>query len=298
MPRGWINWLDDFFDHLAVERNLADNTLASYRNDLLRYIQFLNHERNYTDPSQTQSKDISAFVELLNALGLSPKSIARNLSAIRSFHKFLMQEEAMDSDPAESVDLPKLPKTLPSVLEISEIEKILALPDVKSYLGNRDRAMIELIYACGLRISELLSLKPSDYHRDYVRVFGKGSKERIVPVGQEATKWVDYYLEKVRPQLIGKNSIDELFLNSRGGKMSRMGFWKILKKYVTRADIKKEVTPHTFRHSFATHLLEGGADLRVVQELLGHADISTTQIYTHIDRAYLKEAIRTFHPRG
>ncbi len=298
MPKGWINWLDDFFDHLSVEKHLATNTLESYRNDLLRYLSFLNHEKEYTEPSQITGNDISAFIELLHTLGLSPKSISRNVSAVRSFHKYLMLEEALKFDPAESVDLPKLPKTLPSVLEISEIEKILTQPDTSTYLGNRDRAMLELIYACGLRISELLSIKPTDYHREYLRVFGKGSKERLVPVGEEARKWVDNYIEKIRPHLIKKNPVDELFINARGRKLSRMGFWKILKNYVDHAEIKKEVTPHTFRHSFATHLLEGGADLRIVQELLGHADISTTQIYTHIDRAYLKEAIRTFHPRG
>jgi integrase/recombinase XerD len=292
--------LENFLDYLSLEQNLAVNTIDSYRNDLRRYLEFLKTKKNYADPKQVTQKDISAFIQLLNALGLSPKSISRNLSAIRSFHKYLMKEDLLENDPAENVDLPKLPKILPAVLDIAEVIRILEQPDTLEHLGVRDRAMLELIYACGLRISELLSIKQIEFHSEagFLRVFGKGSKERIVPVGDVASNWVVYYQEKVRPHLLGKEkSADVLFLNARGKKMSRMGFWKMLRKYTTMAGIKKEVTPHTFRHSFATHLLEGGADLRVVQELLGHSDISTTQIYTHIDREYLKEVHRTFHPR-
>lgn len=293
--------LEQFLDHLSIEQNLAGNTIDSYRNDLKRYLEFVVSEKKYSDLHRITSKDVSAFVQLLNSLGLSPKSISRNLSAIRTFHKYLLNENLLENDPAEHIDLPKLPKTLPAVLEITEIEKILEKPDTLDHLGIRDRAMLELIYACGLRISELLSLKQNDIRTEagFLRVFGKGSKERMVPVGEVAMNWVRVYQEKVRPHLLGKQPSDDvLFLNSRGKKMSRMGFWKILKRYTEMAGINKEVTPHTFRHSFATHLLEGGADLRVVQELLGHADISTTQIYTHIDREYLKEVHKTFHPRG
>ncbi|MBL7996679.1 site-specific tyrosine recombinase XerD [bacterium] len=293
--------LEQFLDYLSIEENLAGNTIDSYRNDLRRYLSFVTSEKEYSDFNQITSKDISAFVQLLNSLGLSPKSISRNLSAIRTFHKYLLNEDILENDPAENIDLPKLPKTLPSVLEIAEVEKILEQPDTLNYLGIRDRAMMELLYACGLRISELLSLKQNDVRSDagFLRVFGKGSKERMVPVGEVAMNWILVYQEKVRPHHLGKlTSDDVLFLNAKGKKMSRMGFWKILKRYTEMADIKKDVTPHTFRHSFATHLLEGGADLRVVQELLGHADISTTQIYTHIDREYLKEVHKTFHPRG
>jgi integrase/recombinase XerD len=293
--------LEQFLDYLSVEQNLSFNTIDSYRNDLKRYLEFVTSEKKYSDLNQITSKDVSAFVQLLNSLGLSPKSISRNLSAIRTFHKYLMNEDILENDPAENIDMPKLPKTLPSVLEIAEVEKILEQPDTLEHLGIRDRAMLELIYACGLRISELLSLKQNDIRTDagFLRVFGKGSKERMVPVGEVAMNWIVVYQEKVRPHLLGKQTSDDvLFLNSRGKKMSRMGFWKILKRYTDMAGIKKEVTPHTFRHSFATHLLEGGADLRVVQELLGHSDISTTQIYTHIDREYLKEVHKTFHPRG
>lgn len=293
--------LEQFLDYLSIEQNLSFNTIDSYRNDLKRYLEFVTAEKKYSDLNEITSKDVSAFVQLLNSLGLSPKSISRNLSAIRTFHKYLMNEDMLENDPAENIDMPKMPKTLPSVLEIAEVEKILEQPDTLEHLGIRDRAMLELIYACGLRISELLSLKQNDIRTDagFLRVFGKGSKERMVPVGDVAMNWILVYQEKVRPHLLGKQSSDDaLFLNSRGKKMSRMGFWKIVKRYTDMAGVKKEVTPHTFRHSFATHLLEGGADLRVVQELLGHSDISTTQIYTHIDREYLKEVHKTFHPRG
>lgn len=293
--------LEQFLDYLSIEQNLSFNTIDSYRNDLRRYLEFVTSERKFSDLNQITSKDVSAFIHLLNSLGLSPKSISRNLSAIRTFHKYLMNEDILEDDPAENIDMPKLPKTLPSVLEIAEVEKILEQPDTLEHLGIRDRTMLELIYACGLRISELLSLKQNDIRTDagFLRVFGKGSKERMIPVGEVAMNWILVYQEKVRPHLLGKQASDDvLFLNSRGKKMSRMGFWKILKRYTDMAGIKKEVTPHTFRHSFATHLLEGGADLRVVQELLGHSDISTTQIYTHIDREYLKEVHKTFHPRG
>ena len=293
--------LEQFLDYLSVEQNLSFNTIDSYRNDLKRYLEFVTSEKKYSDLNQITSKDVSSFVQLLNSLGLSAKSISRNLSAIRTFHKYLMNEDMLENDPAENIDMPKLSKTLPSVLEIAEVEKILEQPDTLDHLGIRDRTMLELIYACGLRISELLSLKQNDIRTDagFLRVFGKGSKESMVPVGEVAMNWIVVYQEKVRPHLLGKQTSDDvLFLNSRGKKMSRMGFWKILKRYTDMAGIKKEVTPHTFRHSFATHLLEGGADLRVVQELLGHSDISTTQIYTHIDREYLKEVHKTFHPRG
>ena len=293
--------LEQFLDYLSIEENLAVNTIDSYRNDLKRYLSFVTTGKKYSNINQVTAKDVSAFVHLLNGLGLSAKSISRNLSAIRTFHKYLLNEDILETDPAENTDLPKLPKTLPSVLDIAEVEKILEQPDTLNYLGIRDRAMIELIYACGLRISELLLLKQNDIRTDagFLRVFGKGSKERMVPVGEVAMNWVLVYQEKVRPHLLGKQASDDvLFLNAKGKKMSRMGFWKILRRYTEMAEIQKEVTPHTFRHSFATHLLEGGADLRVVQELLGHSDISTTQIYTHIDREYLKEVHKTFHPRG
>jgi len=201
----------------------------------------------------------------------------------------------------ERVSSPKLKKGLPLVLSVTEVDSILARPDTSNVLGLRDKALLELLYACGVRVSELLGLKVSDlfFNEEMIRVFGKGSKERLVPVGRSAVKWVKEYLMKSRPMLEKKHKSENfLFLNRRGTKLSRMGIWKIVDKYVKDAGIKKEVHPHTFRHSFATHLLEGGADLRAVQEMLGHADISTTQIYTHIDREYIKQMHKDFHPRG
>jgi integrase/recombinase XerD len=292
--------LEQFLDYLNIEKNLAGNTVESYRLDISRYLQFIQHQRNYDSAQSVTDKDISQFIQLLDELGLAAKSIARNVSAIRTFHRFLMNEEVTDHDPTEFVVLPKIPKTLPAVLEVREVERILEQPDTLQFLGIRDRAMLELLYACGLRISELLGLLQNQFQPEsgFIRVIGKGSKERLVPVGQIAIEWVLTYQEKVRPKFIKPQQANAvLFVNVNGKKMSRMGFWKILKKYVEQSGIQKEITPHTFRHSFATHLLEGGADLRVVQELLGHADISTTQIYTHIDREYLKEVHRTFHPR-
>lgn len=290
--------LETFLDYLSVEENVSKHTFDSYRLDISRYLTFLS-TRHRLQPAEILPRDLSDLIQLLDGLGLSPKSIARNLSAIRTFHKFLMRENKLDHDPSENIDLPKIARTLPDVLEVQEVEHILSQPDTLTHLGVRDRAMLELIYACGLRISELLAVKQNQIREEsgFLRIIGKGSKERVVPIGAEALKWIIYYRAKVRPHLVSGQAGDTLFLNHRGTSMSRMGFWKLLKKYVELAGIQKAITPHTFRHSFATHLLEGGADLRVVQELLGHADISTTQIYTHIDRAYLKEVHRTFHPR-
>jgi len=296
-----VNYLlEQFLDYLAIEKNLSANTIDSYRLDIRRYLQFAEHQRQRASVEDITDQDISAFVHLLDELGLAARSVARNLSAIRTFHKFLMNEEITDHDPTALVELPKLPKALPPVLEVHEVELILEQPDTLQYLGLRDRAMLELLYACGLRISELLGLTQNQFQPEsgFIRVMGKGSKERLVPVGKIAIDWVVRYQEKVRPKFVQADAANDiLFLNAQGKKMSRMGFWKILRKYVTQAGIEKAITPHTFRHSFATHLLEGGADLRVVQELLGHSDIATTQIYTHIDREYLKEVHHTYHPR-
>jgi integrase/recombinase XerD len=218
------------------------------------------------------------------------------------FHEFMMNEGYVKKDITENIISPKIPKRLPKVLSINEIEKILNVIDITKILGIRDRAMLELLYACGLRISELLKLRLSSIFFDegWIRIFGKGNKERIVPFGNEARKWLKKYINYFRPELKKKNIFkaeDFIFLNVRGGPLSRMGVWKIIQQYVKSAGIYKKVSPHTFRHSFATHLLEGGADLRAVQEMLGHSDISTTQIYTHLDRDYLKEIHKTFHPR-
>jgi integrase/recombinase XerD len=244
--------------------------------------------------------DIETYSRTLSEIPLSPASIARNFSAIRSFHRFLLGEGIVESDPTENLDSPRLPYRLPKILEVHEVIQILDSVDTTSRLGLRDKAILEVLYSCGLRISEVISLRLHNvrFDSEIVTVMGKGSKERVVPIGQHACDAVRFYLTHLRPKLARSiKSLDFLFLNHRGSPFSRMGLWKIVQKYVFLAGIKKPVSPHTFRHSFATHLLEGGADLRAVQEMLGHSDITTTQIYTHLDRQYLQDIHKTFHPR-
>lgn len=291
--------LQQYLTHLAVERGLSDNSLQSYARDIKRYLAFLK-TKNIDDLQTVERKLVSEFLASLMGYGLSPVSLSQNISALRGFHRFLASEGITKTDPTENIETPRLDKKLPEVLDLSEVENLLAQPDPASLLGLRDKAMLELLYACGLRVTELLTLKTSDlfFDQDFIRCFGKGSKERIVPVGRSARNWTEKYRQGSRPSLLKKFSTEVLFLNNRGRPMSRMGFWKLLKAYAQKAGIKKRVHPHILRHSFATHLLEGGADLRSVQEMLGHADISTTQIYTHVDREYLKEVHRQFHPRG
>ena len=239
-------------------------------------------------------------MNLLSEMGLEASSVARNLTAVRMFHRFLLGEGLARRDPTEHLKPPKLGRKLPSVLNIYEVERLMLAPDVETPLGLRDRALIEMLYGAGLRVSELIGLSQVDllFDVEVVRVLGKGGRERVVPIGSEGIEWVTAYLHAVRPELAKSHTGVEVFLNFRGGPLSRMGVWKVLRQYVVLAGLEKKVSPHTLRHSFATHLLEGGADLRAVQEMLGHADISTTQIYTHVDREYLKEVHRTFHPRA
>jgi len=237
----------------------------------------------------------------LNKLGLSSTTAARYYSSLKSFFNYLLQNDYIKANPIEKLETPKLEKKLPPVLTVNEVEKILSQPKTEDKLGLRDKAILELFYACGLRVSELIDLKISSlfFDDEIIRVFGKGSKERLVPIGSSAINWINKYLTKSRPILEKKlKSSNFLFLNNHGGKLTRMGVWKIISKYSKEAKINKEVHPHTFRHSFATHLLEGGADLRAVQEMLGHSDISTTQIYTHIDREFIKQEHKQYHPRG
>jgi integrase/recombinase XerD len=277
--------LEQFLNHLSIEAGLSSNTIESYRRDLERYVKFLG-ERKVDSLNQITEEHITGLIVLLSRLGLGANSISRNLSSIRSFHKFLVREGYSDSDPAGALDSPKLWRKLPTVLSVDEMEILLKLPKESDPLTRRDKAILEFLYATGVRISELISVKRKDLlpEVELVRVKGKGQKERIIPIGSKALQAVKKYLKKARPKLAKEHSQDFLFLNHRGKSFSRMGLWKILRKYVNQAGIKKKVSPHTIRHSFATHLLEGGADLRAVQEMLGHADISTTQIYTHRDR--------------
>lgn len=296
----WNSLLERFIRHLALERGLSDNTQFAYRNDLSRYVHYLE-EKKITRIEQISPQIFQDYILMLYDIGLSGTSMARNFSTLRGFHRFLVKINDTKKDPTEILESPKLKRSLPQVLSIEEITTLIEQPDLDTPLGLRDRAMLEVLYGCGLRVSELLNLKLSSLFLDdfFIRVLGKGSKERFVPIGQEAIYHLKNYLERIRPTLTAMlHSKNTLFLNHRGRPMSRMGLWKILRKYWMQADIKKEVHPHTFRHCFATHLLENGADLRSVQELLGHSDISTTQIYTHVTHKQLTEAYRRYHPRS
>jgi integrase/recombinase XerD len=291
---------NNFLTYLKLEKNLSENTILSYKLDLTRYLEFLS-SRNVSSLQKTEKSIVSSFINLLYDLGLQASSINRNLTSIKAFHKYLIRENISEKNPLENIFRPKTKRKLPVVLDFPEIEKILDQPDLTKYAGLRDRAMLELLYACGLRISELLNIKKEDikFEEGFLLAFGKGSKERFIPVGEFALKHVKNYIISARRHFVKDlKSKNYLFLSVRGTKLSRMGFWKILHNYLQKAGLNKKITPHTFRHSFATHLLEGGADLRSVQEMLGHADISTTEIYTHLDLNYLKDIHKSYHPRG
>ncbi|MDY6974365.1 MAG: site-specific tyrosine recombinase XerD [Thermodesulfobacteriota bacterium] len=290
------NAADQFISYLRVERGLADNTVEAYSKDLMGFFQFLEEKRlSFSDVSREH------ITEYASNLGksLSPRSVARNISSLKMFFRFLVSEGKVRDNPARLLEAPRLGLRLPEVLGQSEIEQLIPRSDSFNSRGSRDRAMLELLYATGLRVSELVNLKVSSINLEagYARTIGKGSKERLVPIGDKAIEAVKDYLSSGRLQLAKGRNSPHLFLTSRGSPMTRQGFWKTIKKYGRKAGIKKKVTPHSIRHSFATHLLEAGADLRSVQVMLGHADISTTQIYTHVTRERLKEVHEKCHPR-
>ncbi|MFS0781103.1 site-specific tyrosine recombinase XerD [Bacillus sp. 1P06AnD] len=293
--------LKDFIHYLTVEKGLAKNTLVSYERDLKSYIHFLQQVEQTTDLNEVRRAHIVAFLAKLKQEDKSSKTIARHIASIRSLHQFLLREKRAGQDPSVHIDTPQKERALPKVLSMDEVEALLDSPKGDDKFGLRDQAMLELMYATGMRVSELISLDLSDVHgtMGFVRCVGKGSKERIIPISQTALRAIDMYLESGRPKLASrKQACDALFLNHHGRRLSRQGFWKILKGLAAKANIEKELTPHTLRHSFATHLLMNGADLRSVQEMLGHADISTTQIYTHITNTRLKDVYTKFHPRA
>lgn len=291
--------LDRFGDYLTLEQGASPLTLEAYRRDVERLVEYAR-VKGATAPLDISSKTLREFVYHLKDLGLSPASIRRNISAVRTYFRFLLADGVVTRDPSERLETPKRWRTLPDVLTIDEIERLLAAPNLDQPFAFRDRAMLELAYGAGLRVSEWITLGVKDllFEDMLVRVFGKGSKERLVPIGRKAIGAVATYVRELRPRLEKGAGKGVLFLNARGEPLTRMGAWKILRGHVEAAGIKKEVSPHTLRHSFATHLLEHGADLRAVQEMLGHADISTTQIYTHVDREYLRKVHKKFHPRG
>lgn len=288
-----------FLDHLRFERGLSEQTLAAYRHDVVRLAAGLARAGR-AGPEEATTRDLRDFLYGLKDLGLAAPSVARNLSAVRSYYRFLVAEGLVMADPSERIEAPKGWRTLPDVLTAAEIEQILDAPDLARPLAWRDRALLEFAYASGVRVSELtgLEVRHLSLEEEFASVLGKGGKERLVPIGRRAVGALAIYLRETRPRLERGAGKGRVFLNARGAPLSRMGVWKILRGHVETAGIEKRVTPHTLRHSFATHLLEGGADLVAVQEMLGHADISTTQIYTHVDRSYLAEVHRTFHPRA
>ena len=294
------NFLRDYMTMLKVERNLARNSLESYERDLQQYHQYLKTELKLKTIRNVTLGHIRSFVRKLSNRGLAANSIKRAVSSIRTYHNFLSAEGHMKDNPAQLLDTPKIPRKLPNVLTIQEIDKILGIIPDNAPMAQRDLAIFEMMYSCGLRVTELCDFKTSDilWDSEMIRVQGKGSKQRFIPIGPIARENLKNYLNHERNTLADKNpNVAEVFLSRNGRKLTRMMIWVLLKKWTESAEVKKEVSPHTLRHSFATHLLEGGADLRSVQEMLGHTDITTTQIYTHLDKEHLKEVHRTYHPR-
>ncbi len=299
MNQGDAFQITGFIGYLEVESGFSPHTIESYLHDVNRYVSYLK-SRDIDHPGNSTRELVADFIGELHSIGLAQVSVSRNFQAVRTYYRFLRRDGMRVPDPTETIQIREPHRKLPGVLTIEEIIRILETPDVNTPLGIRDRAMFEFAYASGARVSEIITLSPQNLFLEehLVRIFGKGSKERIVPIGDKAIEAIDTYIAQVRPVLLKGRSREQLFLNSRGGPMTRMGFWKILKKYVLLAGITRHTSPHTLRHSFATHLLEGGADLRIVQELLGHSFVSTTERYTHVDREYLQEIHRSFHPRA
>jgi len=288
-----------FGDFLSLERSAAVPTSDAYGRDVARFATYAA-VHGAASPTAITARLVRAYVYHLKDLGLAPSSIRRNVSAVRTYYRFLLADGHVVRDPTERLEMPRRWRTLPDVLTVDEVQRLLAAPTLDEPLAFRDRALLELAYGAGLRVGEWITLAMRDVILDQgvVRVFGKGSKERLVPIGRPAIGAVAVYLRELRPRLERGGGKGVLFLNARGTPLTRMGAWKVLRKYVELAGITKRVTPHTLRHSFATHLLEGGADLRAVQDMLGHVDIATTQIYTHVDREYLRSVHRQYHPRS
>jgi integrase/recombinase XerD len=284
--------------YLRDVRRVSHNTVESYARDLAGLSAFA--ERRSRSVESLDRRDLEAFVRSMMSSGLSPRSVARAVACVRGFYRFLAQEQKRPDSPADDLRAPRAWPALPKFLDLEEVDRLLAQPDVATPRGQRDKALIEVLYATGMRVSELVSLKPGDLNLDggYLTCVGKGDKQRIVPIGNEAAQWVRRYIKEGRPQLLHRSSSPWLFVNARdGGPLSRVGFWKVLKEYGIKAGVSRELSPHVLRHSFATHLLERGADLRAIQVMLGHADLSTTQIYTHVLQARLRAVYDKYHPR-
>lgn len=297
----WESYARHFKNYLRLEKSLSENTVIAYLQDIDKLAMYCKMHPEPISPTSLTADNIQQFLKYLNDLGLAPHSQARLISGIKAFYKYLMMENLLQEDPSEMISAPKLPRKLPEVLSFQEIEQMLVSIDHSSPEGMRNRAMIEVLYSCGLRVSELVNLQISQCFFDigFVRVTGKGNKMRLVPIGRDAIKFTRMYIEEVRTHIaVDSGSEDIVFLNHRGKGLSRVAIFTFIKDIGEKAGIQKNISPHTFRHSFATHLIEGGADLRAVQDMLGHESITTTEIYTHLDREYLKQIITEFHPRS
>ena len=298
----WVSSIKGFKNYLQLERSLSANSIAAYLRDVEKFIQYLELKGIDVNPEKVEQQQVEDFLQWVSAIGLNARSQARILSGLKAFYKYLLMEDVIDIAPTELLESPKIGRKLPEVLSIEEINEIIGAIDLSKAEGERNKAMLETLYSCGLRVSELISLKLSGLLLDegFIRVIGKGDKERITPIGSVAIKHINTYIESKRNHMtnIEKESEDVLFLNRRGKQLTRVMIFTIIKNLTEQTGITKTVSPHTFRHSFATHLVEGGADLRAIQEMLGHESITTTEIYTHLDREYLRQAILDFHPRA
>jgi integrase/recombinase XerD len=295
----WERLLREFFNYLRIEKGLAENSINAYRHDLVKYVNFAL-DKGIAGPSQVGQEDITDFLNREKFKGMSPSTLSRYVSSIRGFHKFLVREGFTSHQPTSSLKTPRKPLLLPRALSKGEVTRLLEQPLVEDPAGLRDRAILETLYATGIRISELtsLDLDDIDIREGEVRVVGKGNRERVVPLGGKACEALRHYLQSGRPHLLKKGQIHALFLNQKGGRLSRSGAWRIIKYHAERVGLGDKLTPHTLRHSFATHLLENGADLRFIQEMLGHSSISTTQVYTHVSLTQLKQTYLKAHPRA
>jgi len=296
----WRSALNGFKGYLRLEKSLSENTLSAYIHDIELLKKFLEDKKYEVTPEKITFHHLQEFLAWVNEMSIGPRSQARIISGVRAFYKYLLMEDAVQQSPAELLELPKLPQKLPEVLSVEEIDQLIHAIDLSAPSGERNKAMLETLYSCGLRVSELVSLRITDVSFDegFVRVIGKGNKQRMVPLGGVAKKCIQQYMRDVRCHVdVKKGSEDIVFLNRNGRKLTRVMVFHIIQQLKERAGLHKKISPHTFRHSFATHLIEGGADLRAVQEMLGHESITTTEIYTHLDREYLRDAILRYHPR-
>jgi len=294
-------YLQSFKNYLKLERSLSLNTIESYLGDLNKLLQYFESVGQVPDLKSTNSSDLKLFISWINELGMMASTQARVVSSLKSFFSFLVLEEIIDSDPSENLETPRLARHLPDTLEIHEIDAMINIIDASKSDGMRNKAILETLYGCGLRVSELINLKISDIYEDneFIKVTGKGNKERLVPIGLTALKYINIYLHQTRVHIpIKRGFEDYIFLNRSGTRLSRISVFNIIKALAEKSGLRKSISPHTFRHSFATHLIEGGADLRAVQEMLGHSSITTTEIYTHLDRGYLKGVVTDFHSRS